>query len=142
MTPRPFKCTRFRKGILDFRLECITLLKNDFFKQRYKTFNVTILGQDRIDPKTHLCRTFFTGYKSMGIFRFAQGQLTRQPLVRSAPILNSVQTLWLSLLLERMKKIQSKMRALEQPQDFLHYNPMGAICCHGNQSSNPTWSKT
>ena len=25
---------------------------------------------------------------------------------------------------------------------FSHYNPMGAICCHGNQSSNPTWSKT
>ena len=27
-------------------------------------------------------------------------------------------------------------------QHFPHYNPMGAICCHGNQSSNPTWSKT
>ena len=25
---------------------------------------------------------------------------------------------------------------------FPHYNPMGAICCHGNQSSNPTLSKT
>ena len=25
---------------------------------------------------------------------------------------------------------------------FSHYNPMGAICYHGNQSSNPTWSKT
>ena len=25
---------------------------------------------------------------------------------------------------------------------FPHYNPMGAICCHGNHSSNPTWSKT
>ena len=26
--------------------------------------------------------------------------------------------------------------------DFLHYNPMGAICCHGNQSSNPIWTKS
>ena len=23
---------------------------------------------------------------------------------------------------------------------FLHYNPMGAICCHENQSSNPKLS--
>ena len=23
-----------------------------------------------------------------------------------------------------------------------HHNPMGAIRCHGNQSSDPTWSKT
>ena len=74
----------------------------------------------------------------LGFFRFAQGQLTPQPLVGSAPYLNSVQTLWLSLLPERMKKIRSKMRALEWSQDFLHYNHMGAICCHGNQSSNPT----
>ena len=25
---------------------------------------------------------------------------------------------------------------------FPHYNSMGAICCHGNQSSDPTWPKT
>ena len=64
MTPRGFKCTRFRKGILDFSLECINLLQNDFCKQRYITLNVSIPGQDRIDPKTYLCRTFFTGYIS------------------------------------------------------------------------------
>ena len=62
MTPRRFKFTRFRKGILDYSLECITLLQNDFFKQLYITFNITIPGQDRIDPNTYLCRTFFTGY--------------------------------------------------------------------------------
>ena len=27
-------------------------------------------------------------------------------------------------------------------EDFPHYNPMGAIRCHGNQSSNPIWPKT
>ena len=26
--------------------------------------------------------------------------------------------------------------------EFPHYNPMGAICCHGNQSSDPIWPKT
>ena len=66
MTPRRFKCTQFRKGILDFSLECITLLQNDFYKQRYITFNVTIPGQDRIDPNTHLCRTFLLGISVLG----------------------------------------------------------------------------
>ena len=59
----------------------------------------------------------FSHYKSMGIFRFAQRRITPQPLVRSAPHSNSVQTLWLSSLPERMKKIRSKIKALEWPQD-------------------------
>ena len=25
---------------------------------------------------------------------------------------------------------------------FPHYNPMGAICCHGNQSSDRPWPET
>ena len=41
----------------------------------------------------------------MGIFRFAQGQLTPQKS-------NSIKTFWLSLLPEKMKKIQSKMGAV------------------------------
>ena len=53
--------------------------------------------------------TNFSNYKSMGIFRFGQGQLTPQPLVRSASNSNSVLTLRLSSLPERIKKIQSKM---------------------------------
>ena len=28
------------------------------------------------------------------------------------------------------------MKELEWSQDFPYYNPMGAICCHGNQSSD------
>ena len=62
MTPRCFKCSQFRKGALDFNFECNKLLQNDFCKQRYMTLNATIPGQDRIDPKTHLCRTFFAEY--------------------------------------------------------------------------------
>ena len=33
------------------------------------------------------------------------------------------------------------MMELEWSQDFPHYNPMGAICCHGNQSSDTIWPK-
>ena len=34
------------------------------------------------------------------------------------------------------------MEELECSQDFPHYNPMGALCCHGNQSSDTIWPKT
>ena len=34
------------------------------------------------------------------------------------------------------------MKELEWSQAFPHYDPMGAICCHGNQSSDPIWPKT
>ena len=41
-----------------------------------------------------------------------------------------------------IKKNRSKMKVLECYQHFLHYSPMGAICCHGNQSYEPIWPKT
>ena len=88
------------------------------------------------------CSQDFSHYKSMGIFPDAQGQLTPQSLARSGRISNSSEMLWMFSLPASMKKIRSKMKALEWTQQFPHYNPMGAICCHGNQSSNPTWSKT
>ena len=88
------------------------------------------------------CSQDFSHYKSMGIFPDAQGQLTPQSFVRSGRISNSSETLWMFSLPATMKKIRSKMKALEWTQHFPHYNPMGDICCLGNQSSNPTWSKT
>ena len=88
------------------------------------------------------CSQDFSHYKSMGIFPDAQGQLTPQSLVRSGRILNSSEMLWMFSLLASMKKIRSKMKALEWTQHFPHYNPMGAIGCHGHQSSYPIWSKT
>ena len=83
----------------------------------------------------------FSHYKSMGIFPNAQGQLTRKSFVRYCPISNPSEILWLSLP-ARIKKNQSKMKELEWSQGFPPYNPMGAVCCHGNQSSNLIWSKT
>ena len=84
----------------------------------------------------------FSHYKSMGIFPDAQGQLTPQSEVEPSRNSNSSEMLWLSLLFPRMKKILSKMKLLEWPQHFPHYNSMGAILCRGNQSSDPTRPKT
>ena len=63
----------------------------------------------------------------MGIFPDAQGQLTLQSLVRSGRISNSSEILWMSLLPASMKKIRSKMKALEWTQHFPHYNSMVAM---------------
>ena len=92
--------------------------------------------------KSKLKEQDFSHYKSMGIFRDAQGQLTLQSLVRSGRISNSSEMLWMFSLPASMKKIRSKMKALEWTQHFPHYNPMGAIRCHGHQSSDPIWPKT
>ena len=79
----------------------------------------------------------FSHYRSIGIFPDAQGQLTHKSLAHSCLFSKPFKILWLSLLPARIKKNQSKMKELEWSQDFPHHNPMGAICCHGNQSSNP-----
>ena len=79
----------------------------------------------------------FSHYKSMGIFPDAQGQLTHKSPLRSCRISNPSKMLWLSLLPTRIKKNQSKMKELEWSKGVPHYNPMGAICCHANQSSDP-----
>ena len=84
----------------------------------------------------------FSHYKSMWIFPDAQGQLTLQSFVRSSRIWNLYKMLWMFFLPASMKKIRSKMKALECSQHFPHYNPMGAIRCHGHQSSDPIWPKT
>ena len=78
----------------------------------------------------------FSHYKSMGIFQDAQGQLTPQSLIESGPNSNMSEILWLSSLPASMKKIQSKMKALACSQHFPHYNPMGAIRCHGHPIKN------
>ena len=64
------------------------------------------------------CSQDFSHYKSMGIFTDAQGQLTPQSLVRSGRISNSSEMLWMSLLPASMKKIRSKMKALEWTQHY------------------------
>ena len=98
----------------------------------------------KIHPKMKVVEwsQHFYHCKSMGIFPDAQGQLTHKSLVGSCGISNPFEILWLSLLLARIKKNKSKMKELEWSQDFPHYIPLGAICCHGNQSSDPIGPKT
>ena len=79
----------------------------------------------------------FSHYKSMGISPDAQGQLTPQSLIRSGRISNLFEIVINILITCKNKEDPIKMKALEWSQDFSHYNPMGAICCHGNQSSHP-----
>ena len=97
----------------------------------------------KIHPKMKVLEwpQHFSHYKSMGIFPDAQGQLTHKSLVGSCRTSNPFEILWLSLLSAKIKKNKSKMKELEWSQDFSHYNLMGAICCHGNQSSDPILPK-
>ena len=64
------------------------------------------------------CSQDFSHYKSLGIFPDAQGQLTPQSLVRSNRISNSSEMLWMSSLPAIMKKIESKIEALEYSQHY------------------------
>ena len=73
---------------------------------------------------TRVVKTFYSHYKSMGIFPDAQGQLTHKSMVGSWRIFNPFEILWLSFLPASIKKNQSKMKELEWSQDFPHYNPM------------------
>ena len=64
------------------------------------------------------CSQDFSHYKSMGIFPDAKGQLTPQSLVRSGLISNSSEMLLMSSLPVSMKKIRSKIEALECSQYY------------------------
>ena len=77
-----------------------------------------------------------------GNFLKHSGAANSSVLFGSCPISKSFEILWLSSLPARIKKNQSKMKKLEWSQDFPHYNLMGAICCHGNHSSDPISPKT
>ena len=75
-------------------------------------------------------------------FSDAQGQITLVLVSVSGRNLNSSKLSCMSSLPARMRMIKSKMKALEWTQHFPHYNLMGAIRCHGHQSSDPIWPKT
>ena len=84
----------------------------------------------------------FPYYKSMGIFSDAQGQLTLLSVVGSGRISNSCKLLCMSSLPASIKRIRSKTVEKTWWRPFPHYNPMGAIRCHGNQSSDLICIKT
>ena len=87
------------------------------------------------------CSKDFSHYKSMGIFGRSRAA-NSAVLGPIWPFFELVRDLWMFLLPASMEKIRSKMKALEWSQHFPHYNPKGAIRCHGHQSSDPIWPKT
>ena len=81
----------------------------------------------------------------MGIFPDARGQLTPQSLVESGPNSNLSEILWLSSLPASMKKIRSKMKALErtlsvamETRSYQVQNLMQSIP-HPNDASDKIW---
>ena len=96
----------------------------------------------KIHPKMNALEwsQHFSHNKSMGIFPTRQ-RAANSCLVRSCRISNP-KMLCLSSLPARIKKNQSRMKELEWSHGFPHYDPMGAICYHGNQSSTPILNKT
>ena len=63
--------------------------------------------------QSNMKETTFSHYKSMWIFPDAQGKLTPQFVVRSGYISDLFENVWLFLLLAKMKKIRTEMKALE-----------------------------
>ena len=77
----------------------------------------------------------------MGIFPDAQGQLTHKSLVGLAEFQTHLRCYGCSCYLQD-KEDPIKNEELEWSQGFPLYNPIGAICWHGNQSADPIWPKT
>ena len=96
---------------------------------------------DQIKMKELECSQDFSHYKSMGIFPDAQGQLTPQSFVRSGRI-ELVRDVMDDLVTCKYEEDPIKNEGARVVSTFSHYNPMGAIGCHGHQSSDPIWSKT
>ena len=58
-------------------------------------------------------------------FSDSQGQLTPKSVMESCLNSNQCKLLWLTLLHASIKKIHSKLKALERSQRFSHYKSMG-----------------
>ena len=100
--------------------------------------------EDLIKMKALGCSQEFSHYKSMGIFRFGQGQLTPQPLVESGRNSNSSEMLWLSSLPAKIKKIRSKMKDLECSQNYtlILYDAQGQITLESAVASSRNWNSS
>ena len=90
--------------------------------------------------------TTFPRYKYMGIFPDAQGQVTHTSLIRSCRISNPYEILWVPLLSARMKKIQSKMKALDTTLFIYFSDAQGQLTpksvaesCRNSNSSTLLW---
>ena len=92
------------------------------------------------DPRKSGNAVFPIIIKSMGIFSDAKGHLTQPSVVRSGQTLNSSELSCMSSLPASKRLIKNSREKVATPFSPLY--PMGAICCHGNQSSDQIWPKT
>ena len=95
---------------------------------------VLLTGKNEEDPIKNKGDRVLT--RSCIDFSDAQGQLIPQSVVESGRISNTSKLLWLSLLPAKMKKIQSKLKALECLQHFFHYKSMGFFSDAQGQLTN------
>ena len=70
-------------------------------------------------------------------FPDAQGQLTHKSLVHFFLNFEPIRDIMVVLVTCKNKEEPIKNEGDRVVTDFPHYIPMGAICCHGNQSSDP-----
>ena len=87
--------------------------KSNSFKLLWVSLLPTRMRKIRSKMKVLEWSQQISNFKSMQFFYDAQGKLTPQSEVGSTLNSNSSKLLWLSLLPARMKKILSKMKALE-----------------------------
>ena len=73
-------------------------------------------------------------------FSHAQGQLTLKSVMESCLNSNPSKLLWLTLLPARIKKIHSKLKALERSQHFSDYKSMGIFPNTQGQVTHYPWS--
>ena len=88
------------------------------------------------------CSQDFSHYKSMGIFSRCSRAANSAVLGPISPNYELVRDVMAVLVTCKYEEDLIKNKALEWSQHFLHYIPMGAIRCHGNQSPDPIWRET
>ena len=83
----------------------------------------------------------FSHYKSMVFFRCSRAA-NAAVLGRIWPKFELVRDIMVVLVTCKYEEDTIKKEGARVFTTLPHYNPMGAIRCHGHQSSNPIWSKT
>ena len=92
----------------------------------------------RIWSRTANMEHRFSHYKLWGFFQTFSSRAANSAVsvVRAGWNSNSSELSCMSSLPASMKRIGWKTGEKKWRHRFLHYNPMGAFCCHGNQSSD------
>ena len=88
-------------------LELVVVSGRNLFSSKLSCMSSLPARMRMIDSKMKEveCSRDFSHYKSMGVFSYAQGQLTPQSLGQSSQISNSSEILWMFSLSASMKKI-------------------------------------